>query len=118
MQDVKDYVAEKRHKKHGNAAKIDPKIFPRYICGRPNARNRPTINNTAPIPKSKKFAHGKSRVIGNRAKNSYENNPATVTTKPTQIGQFHFRFMSSFLMTFEGSNDKAQTRSRRMLPRR
>src|SRR5438132_13432788 len=63
-------------------------------CGLQKARNRQTSSRVAPMLKSKRFAHGKSRVIGNWANNSYVNKQPKETTNPTQSGQFHFRFMS------------------------
>jgi hypothetical protein len=32
-------------------------------------------------------------VIGNRTKNPYEKSPMMTVKKPSQIGQFHLRFM-------------------------
>src|SRR5713226_576905 len=51
-------------------ARIGPKIFPRYDCGRRKARRIPAANKPAAIAKSSRLAQGKLRVEGNSTKNA------------------------------------------------
>src|SRR6266496_3205252 len=72
--------------------RIGPAIFPRYCCGCPKARFKPKKESTPPTPKSRKFAHGTSRVMGNPAKKGKLANPMRQTRNPTHRCQFQRRW--------------------------
>src|SRR5713226_431414 len=71
--------------------RIGPAIFPRYCCDCPKARFNPTKRAAPPTAKSKKFAHGTSRVTGNLAKKGKLANPTRQSRNPTHRRQFQKR---------------------------
>src|SRR5712691_12009261 len=71
--------------------RIGPSIFPRYCCGCPKARFKPKKETTPPTAKSRKFAHGTSRVKGNLAKKGKLANPTRQTRNPAHRCQFQRR---------------------------
>src|SRR6266436_147662 len=72
--------------------RIGPAIFPRYCCGCPKARFKPKKETTPPTAKSRKFAHGTSRVKGNLAKKGKLANPTRQTRNATHRCQFQRRW--------------------------